>query len=62
MRRQEPPYAEQGLDRPALGEAALIDAMVAHPILIERPVVLVEKNGRRRAAIGRPPEAVLDLL
>src|SRR5690349_17276439 len=45
MRRQEPPYAEQKLARPELGDKALIDAMVAHPILIERPVVIVEKSG-----------------
>ena len=62
MRRQEPPYAAQKLARPDLGEAALIDAMIAHPILIERPVVLVEKSGQRRAALGRPPESVLALL
>jgi arsenate reductase len=62
MRRQEAPYADEGLARPALGDKALIDAMVAHPILIERPIVLVEKDGQRRAALGRPPEAVLGLL
>jgi arsenate reductase len=62
MRRQEAPYADEGLARADLGEKALIDAMVAHPILIERPIVLVEKDGQRRATIGRPPEAVLGLL
>jgi arsenate reductase len=62
IRRQEAPYADEGLARTDLGDTALIDAMVAHPILIERPIVLVEKPGQRRAAIGRPPEAVLDLL
>jgi arsenate reductase len=39
-------------------ESDLIDAMVSHPILIERPVVFA--NGK--AALGRPPEAVLDIL
>ena len=62
MRRQEAPYSDQHLARTELGDKALIDAMVAHPILIERPIVLVEKDGRRRAALGRPPEAVLNLL
>ena len=62
MRRQEAPYADEGLARADLSDKALIDAMVAHPILIERPIVLVQKDGRRHAAIGRPPEAVLDLL
>ena len=58
MRRKEAPYAEQGLDNDALSDAALIQAMHDHPILIERPVVL--SNGK--AAIGRPPEQVLDIL
>jgi arsenate reductase len=58
MRRDEPEYAELGLDDPALDREALIEAMVAHPILIQRPIVLA--NGK--AAIGRPPEAVLDIL
>lgn len=62
VRRQESAYADEGLARADLGDKALIEAMVAHPILIERPIVLVEKNGQRRAAIGRPPEAVLALL
>ncbi len=42
----------------AMGEAQWIDAMVEHPVLIERPVV-VRGN---RATVGRPPEKVLDLL
>lgn len=58
MRRKEAAYKELGLDDEALDEAALIAAMVENPILIERPVVVA--GGR--AAIGRPPEAVLDLL
>ena len=62
MRRQEAAYADEGLARADLGDRALIDAMVAHPILIERPIVLVEKAGQRSAAIGRPPEALLGLL
>lgn len=58
MRRGEAVYKELGLDDPALDRAALIDAMVRHPILIERPVVLT--GGK--AALGRPPEAVLEIL
>ena len=58
MRHNEAEYAELGLDDPDLSREQLIEAMVAHPILIERPIVLA--NGK--AAIGRPPEAVLDIL
>lgn len=58
MRRKEAAYAENGLDDPALGEDALIAAMVAHPILIERPIAL----GQGKAALGRPPEKVLEVL
>ena len=58
MRRKEAAYKENGLDDPALDEDALIAAMVANPILIERPIVV---NGAK-AALGRPPEQVLDIL
>jgi len=58
MRKKEAPYKELGLDDPALSRAALIRAMVENPILIERPIVL---NGAK-AALGRPPEAVLEIL
>jgi len=58
MRRKEPPYKELGLDDAALDRAALIRAMAENPILIERPIVV---NGDR-AALGRPPEAVLAIL
>ena len=46
-----------GVD-PALPESDLVAAMVAHPIVIERPIVVA--NGKAR--IGRPPEAVLEIL
>lgn len=58
LRTGEAEYATLHLDDPALDEQALIAAMVAHPKLIERPIVVA--NGK--AAIGRPPEAVLDIL
>ena len=58
MRKKEAVYAGRGLDDPSLSDAALIDFMIKHPILIERPIVLA--NGK--AALGRPPEQVLDIL
>lgn len=58
MRRKEAPYTENNLGDEGLGREELIDAMVANPILIERPVV--ETGGR--FALGRPPENVLTIL
>ena len=58
MRRKERPYRDLGLDAPSLTRAELIAAMAAHPILIERPIVVSET----RAAIGRPSEKVLEIL
>lgn len=58
IRTKEPEYRELGLDDPALSRAQLIAAMVDHPKLIERPIVVAGK----RAALGRPPEKVLDIL
>lgn len=58
LRTGEAEYQSLGLDNPALDDAALISAMAAHPKLIERPIVVA--NGK--AAIGRPPEAVLAIL
>jgi len=58
LRKGESAYKEAGLDDKSLSEDDVIAAMVEHPILIERPVVV--NNGK--AAIGRPPESVLDIL
>lgn len=58
MRKKEPPFAVLNLADPAKSRAELIKAMVENPVLIERPIVLA--NGK--AAIGRPPEDVLDIL
>ncbi len=58
MRRKEAPFKELGLADPGLSEEDLIRAMVENPILIERPIVVAGN----RAALGRPPEAVLDIL
>ena len=58
MRVKEAVYRELGLGDENLSDADLIQAMVDNPILIERPIVLA--GGR--AALGRPPEAVLAIL
>lgn len=56
LRRKE--AAEAGIDADALDDAALIRAMVANPAAIERPIVVAGS----KAALGRPPQAVLDIL
>jgi len=58
MRRKETEYQEQDLDRPGLKKRDLIRAMHDTPKLIERPIVVA--NGK--AALGRPPEQVLEIL
>ena len=58
MRKGEAVYKERNLADASLSEQQLIDAMVADPILMERPVVVTRKG----AAIGRPPENVLAIL
>lgn len=58
LREKGTPYAALGLSDPALSEEQLIDAMLAHPILINRPIVVSPKGVR----LCRPSEAVLDLL
>ncbi|MGD2116722.1 MAG: arsenate reductase (glutaredoxin) [Chromatiales bacterium] len=58
MRKGEKEYREFGYNDPDLSDDELIQAMLEHPKLIERPIVI--HNGK--AAIGRPPEQVLDIL
>lgn len=58
LREKATPYAELGLDDPSLADDVLLDAMVAHPILINRPIVVTDKG----AALCRPCEKVLELL
>lgn len=58
MRKKEKEYEENGLDAPDLSRDDLIQAMIDHPKLIERPIVLA--NGK--AAIGRPIEKVIAIL
>lgn len=58
LRRKGTPYDELALDNPTLSDDALIDAMVAHPILMERPIVVTALGTR----ICRPSEVVLDIL
>lgn len=58
LREKGTPYAELGLDDSSLSDDALIDAMTAHPILINRPIVVTPAGVR----LCRPSEAVLDLL
>ncbi|NKB38865.1 MAG: arsenate reductase (glutaredoxin) [Gammaproteobacteria bacterium] len=58
IRKNEAIYKELGLGADDVTDEQLISAMLAHPILIERPVVVNEDQAR----IGRPPETVLEIL
>lgn len=58
LRRTETAYEEHGLSNPNLTEDELLAALVAHPRLLQRPIVV---RGDQ-AVLGRPPERVLDLL
>ena len=58
LRRGEAVYDELGLAAHLDDDAVLIDAILAHPVLLERPIVVVGQ----RAALGRPPENVLSLI
>lgn len=58
LRGKGTPFDELGLDDPSLSDEQLVDAMMAHPILINRPIVVTDKG----AALCRPSEKVLSLL
>jgi arsenate reductase len=58
LREKGTPYAELGLGHAALTDDQLLDAMMAHPILINRPIVVTPKGVK----LCRPSELVLDLL
>jgi len=58
LRTKEEEYKAAGLDKASVTEAQIIAAMVKHPVLIERPIVVADGKAR----LGRPPEAVLDIL
>ena len=58
LRTKEATYKELNLVDPNKNDTEIIQAMIDNPILIERPIVVSNK----RAALGRPPEAVLDIL
>jgi arsenate reductase len=58
LREKGTPFAELGLADPSLGDDEIVDAMIAHPILINRPIVVSPLGVK----LCRPSEAVLDLL
>jgi len=58
IRQKDTPYAELGLDNPVLTDEQLLDAMLANPILINRPFVITPLGTR----LSRPSELVLDIL
>jgi arsenate reductase len=58
LRQKGTPYAELGLDDASLTDEQLVDAMMEHPILINRPVVVTELGVK----LCRPSETVLDIL
>ena len=58
MRKHESEYKENNLDNPSLSQDELIQAMVSHPRIIERPIVV----SGNKAEIGRPPIKIIDIL
>jgi len=64
MRKKEAEYRENNLSDETLSDEQLIAAMVEHPKLIERPIVVStnKKAAESKYALGRPPESVLEIL
>jgi arsenate reductase len=58
LRTKEAVYQELGLDQPGVSDVQIIQAVAAHPALLNRPIVVTPKG----AALCRPPEKVLELL
>jgi arsenate reductase (glutaredoxin) len=58
LREKDTPYHQLGLGNPSLSDGALLDAVIVHPILLNRPLVVTPKGVR----LCRPSELVLDLL
>ena len=58
MRKKEAEYKDLGLYNSDLSDEGLIESMVKHPILIERPIVIANE----KAALGRPPENILNII
>jgi arsenate reductase len=58
LRKKGTPYAQLGLDDPKWSDDEIIDFMMEHPILIERPIVITQKG----AVLARPSETVLNVL
>ena len=58
LRKRNTPYDELGLGDVAVSDETILDAIEAHPVLIERPIVATERGVR----LGRPPETVLEIL
>ena len=59
LRKKESAFAENNLADSTLSDDAIIQAMVDHPILIERPIVIVDNN---KAAVGRPIENIQEII
>jgi len=63
MRTKDEAYVEAKLDNPDLSNEALINAMISHPRIIERPIVVkYDADHAIAAAVGRPPENILNLV
>lgn len=62
VRRKEPLFRELGLDERDVTESELLDAMAQHPILLNRPIVVVQNGAKTAARLCRPSETVKVLL